>query len=187
MKEVDLSGRGFIDVHSYFTSEADRSALISLFDRCERILEIGIQAGGTARLLLSNLSYIQSYIGIDVPPRFVATLPLQRTEVPLIAGLLVSHDPRVHLIVKPEGSIAVTPEEVGECDGVFIDADHSSAGVERDTALARGCVKKGVIVWHDYRVEGGGTEVNWVLDRMVTEGREINHVRGTWLAFERIG
>jgi hypothetical protein len=33
---------------------------------------------------------------------------------------------------------------------VFIDADHSTKGVQRDTELALQLIKSGVIIWHDY-------------------------------------
>jgi hypothetical protein len=41
----------------------------------------------------------------------------------------------------------------------------------------------GLIIWHDY---GNPTvEVTDVLDELQREGRDIQHVAGTWLAFER--
>ena len=186
MIEVDLPSRNFADVFSYFTSAADRAALVSLFDGHARVLEIGIQEGYTADLLLKNLPNIRSYVGIDVTPDFVTELTAQRLEVPAVAGIRVASDPRVRTIVKAGGSAHVIPSEIGKVDAAFIDADHSASGVERDTDLARACVRPGgIIVWHDYRLEGG-TEVNLVLDRYVRDGAPISHVRGTWVAFERI-
>lgn len=184
MKHVDVAWRGFRDVRGGLTLPSDRAALVSLADGARRFLEIGINIGGTARLILDNIEGIESYVGIDVPPGFVTAIDVQQTEVPTLAGHLVRDDTRVRIILKPTQE--VTPEEIGECDFAFIDADHSAEGVERDTALARACVRRGVLVWHDYRV-GEAPVVNCVLDRWADAGVPIVHVNNTWLAFERIG
>lgn len=70
---------------------------------------------------------------------------------------------------------------------MFIDGDHSRAGVEHDTMLARAMVRPGgIIVWHDYH-HFGTVDVRDVLDEMWQAGADIVHVEGTWLAYERIG
>ena len=185
MIETVLPVTPFFDIGGGLTLASDRPALVNLAKGATRILEIGINAGGTAKLLLSNIPSIVSYVGIDVPSDFITVLALQQREVPKIAGHRVADDPRVKIILK--STKEVVPTEIGECDFVFIDGDHSADGVERDTTLARACVKRGVIVWHDYRVGEAHTEINTVLDRWVDSGAPILHVKGTWLAFERVG
>ena len=182
---ITLDTRPFTDVPNRFTFPEDRAALVTLFWKARRILEIGINDGRTAKLLLDNLPRIESYIGIDVPPWHKTRLEVQRTEVPQEAGFWVLNDKRVRIFDRPGGSEAVTVEEIGECDAAFIDGDHSRIAVKHDTALARACVKKGIIAWHDY-LPGVANEVAEVIDAMAAENSAINHVRGTWLAYERI-
>jgi predicted O-methyltransferase YrrM len=70
-------------------------------------------------------------------------------------------------------------------DAVFIDGDHGCLAVEHDSALARALVRPGgIIVYHDYH-ELGTVDVKPVLDLLHRGGRNIEHVEGTWLAFER--
>ena len=173
----------FIDVPNRLTLESDREALVNLFWKAKRILEIGINEGYTAKLLLDNIPGIQSYVGIDVPSYHVTRLEAQRLEVPVVPGQVVCDDKRVRLFVRPGGSEAVAADEIGECDAAFIDGDHSRIAVEYDSALARQCVRYGVILWHDYR--DPPTEVNAVIGRLVNAGAMIDHIPGTWLACER--
>lgn len=180
-----LPHRKFQDGGGYMTSPADRAVLVRLITMslASRVLELGVSEGETARFLLDRCLCIKSYIGVDVPPDFVTTLNLQQTEVPAVAGRLIRTHPKARIIVKPTQHVSA--DEIGECDFVFIDADHSADGVARDTKLARECVKHGIIAWHDYRNPGEPiTEVNNVLDKWLEH--DITHIKGTWIAFERI-
>ncbi|WP_080837982.1 class I SAM-dependent methyltransferase [Cohnella massiliensis] len=115
------------------------------------VIEIGIQRGETAKCLLDNSPWIQNYVGIDVAPSHRTALPVQQSEVPKQPGELVKNDPRVRLIVKPNGSRDVTPAELPVADLIYIDGDHSKTGVLQDTELARKVIRKGgIICWHDY-------------------------------------
>ena len=184
MIEVDPLLEDYREVYGNMTLATDRSALVNLARRACRVLEIGINEGATARLLLDNCAGIESYMGIDVPPDFVTELAIQQPEVTVQPGRWVKDDPRVEIILRPTQFI--TSKDISERDFAFIDADHSAAGVERDTTLSRACVKRGVIVWHDYRTDEPPTEVNFVLDRWVDAGAPIFHIKGTWIAFEMI-
>jgi len=78
----------------------------------------------------------------------------------------------------------VTAEEIGKCDGAFIDGDHSPIAVANDTKLARECVKRGIIVWHDYCED---SPVKPLLDILAYSGLPIKRVTDTWLCYEVVG
>ena len=164
----------------------DRVALVRLTYGAKRVVEFGINLGWTAQLLLTNCPSIEDYLGIDVPPGYVPPIQAQHIEVTPEVGKWAKHDSRLRLLIRPTQD--VDPADIGRRDVAFIDADHSFAGVMRDTALARACVRPGgMIIWHDYRMPGQEpTEVNHVLDQMAYRGRPIVHVRNSWIAFEYI-
>lgn len=119
--------------------------------RPKTVIEIGIQRGATAKCILDNSPWIETYIGIDVMPGYRTSVAAQQGEVPQIAGEIVRHDPRVKLIVKPNGTRDLTPADLPAADLIFIDGDHSLHGVLSDTLLARQVIRKvGIICWHDY-------------------------------------
>lgn len=152
----------------------------------KRVLEIGINYGRTAAMLLKNVPTIEKYIGIDVPPSTPLSLAVQKNEVPMIAGQFVEGDPRVRTIIRDGGSFSVTPEEVGEVDFAFIDGDHSEDGVVQDTVLAMSVVRDGgIIAWHDYH-HLGTVDVAQVLEGLHGAGRPIFHVKGTWIAMQTV-
>jgi len=169
-----------------YTSPADRAVLLALCRafRPRTVIEIGVQRGATAKLLLDNCPWITEYIGIDVPPGTVMPLPGQQSEVPAAAGELVKADPRVKIIIRANGSLDLEPEDLPLADLVFIDGDHSSAAVAADTALARAILRPGgVCVWHDYNNRTVG--VSPVIDQINTaEGNHICLVDGSWVCFE---
>lgn len=149
------------------------------------VIEIGIQRGETAKCILENSPWIEKYIGIDVVPTYITTLPVQRGEVPQIAGELVKDDPRVALIVKPNGSRDLKPSDLPAADFIFIDGDHSEQGVLLDTILARQIIRKGgIICWHDYGNQPvpGVTKVIDSLNRK--EGDHICLIKDTTLCFQ---
>lgn len=152
----------------------------------EVVIEFGVNEGRTAKSLLREIPSIRSYIGVDVLPGYVTAKAVQRKEVPLRAGHMVEHDPRVTLHVTKRGSFDLSPKDLPEADVVFIDGDHSRAGVVQDTTLARCTVRKGgLIIWHDYH-NLGKVDVREVLHEFRDEGAQIIHAEGTWLAFERV-
>lgn len=115
------------------------------------VIEIGIQRGATAKCILDNSPWIEKYIGIDVIPSHHTSLIIQQNEIPQVPGDNVSNDPRVQLIVKPNGTRDLTPADLPTADLIFIDGDHSESGVLLDTVLARQVIRKGgIICWHDY-------------------------------------
>jgi|GEM_PF-2985191 len=169
-----------------YSSPADRAVILALCRafRPQVVVEIGVQRGCTARMLLDNGPWIQAYIGIDVPPGTITPLPGQLTEVPAVAGDLAAADPRFRAIVRPHGTADLTPADLPIADMVFIDDDHSEAGVTRSTALARAILRPGgICVWHDY--VNSTVEVAQVIDNLnYLEGDHICLVDGSWMCFE---
>lgn len=183
-----LFGSGaFIAEKPLYTSFDDVKALIALSRTFypKTVIEIGIQRGETAKCILDNSPWIEKYIGIDVIPSYQTTLPVQRGEVPQIAGECVKDDPRVEIIVKPNGTRDLEPTDLPAADLIFIDGDHSKAGVALDTLLARQVIRKGgIICWHDYgnHQVPGVTEVIDALN--MNEGDHICLVEGTMICFQ---
>lgn len=153
--------------------------------RLKTIIEIGIQRGETAKCILENSPWIEKYIGIDLTPDSHTTLPLQQGEIPQIAGEYVKDDPRVELILKPNGTRDLLATDLPIADLILIDGDHSKEGVFLDTFLARQTIRQGgIICWHDY---GNALvpDVTVVIDELnITEGNHICLIQNGFLCFQ---
>jgi predicted O-methyltransferase YrrM len=146
------------------------------------VVEFGVNLGKTARAILDAAPSIERYVGIDVPPGFLTRLTCQSSEVPFNTAHCVAADPRFFLCLCERGSSELGPDDLEPADAVFIDGDHSFAGVAADSDLAAAIVRPGgVVVWHDYG--NPAVEVTAVLDRLVADGWPIRHVESTWLAY----
>lgn len=149
------------------------------------VMEIGCNSGRTAALLLRECPTIEHYLGVDVLPGYTFANKVQSKEVPDDPGIWASGDDRFTLWLSKRGSRDIAPGPAS-FDVVFIDGDHSEEAVTLDTELARACVPPGgLIIWHDYH-NLETVDVRRVLDAQYAEGRKIQHVAGTWLAFERV-
>jgi predicted O-methyltransferase YrrM len=150
------------------------------------MVEIGCRDGRTARVMLDNVSTLQSYVGVDVPMTYQPGLPSQRTEMVGDPGRYAASDARFRLIIRPRGSLDLTAEEIRDCDAVFIDGDHSEAVVSHDSTLALSVVRPGgLVIWHDY-TSRHLDDVTRVLNGLASDGLSITHVVGTWLAFYQL-
>lgn len=166
-------------------------ALIRMVKEPRRVLEIGVNVGRTAKAIMANVPGIKHYIGVDVPLSYKPILALQNNNAVPNPGEMVLDDPRFQLIIRPRGSLDLTPEELPPCDVVFIDGDHGWAAVEHDSQLARRVVRGGgIIIWHDYH-DIGNVDVKAVLDEFNERtkakfnlGDILYHVENTWLAFQ---
>jgi len=150
------------------------------------VIEFGVNEGRTPAAVLRNVPTITKYVGIDVTRDYRTIMPVQRKEIPIKPGHLAAHDPRFQLIVRRRGSFDLTPADLPQADVAFIDADHSRQGVMNDYSLARKVVRPGgIIIFHDDNCLPT-VEVTQTLNDLCDEGREIVHVAGTWLAYERV-
>lgn len=162
------------------------AALVASTDP-KNVVEIGINDGRTAAMLLSQIPGIKRYIGVDVTTDYQPSLQQQRRELVNQPGRMVpeEHRAKLSLMVMPRGSFDAAPllQLMGKIfDAVFIDGDHGVEAVRHDTALALSIVRPGgVIIWHDYGVVG--TQVASVLKQMPGWGHDVKHVDGTHIAY----
>lgn len=170
-----------------FMNPGELECLIALvgLNSPRTVIEFGVNTGRTAKALIRSIPSIRRYIGIDVLPGYVPAMKVQRNEVPSDPGYLAFDEKAFELILRKNGSHDLIPDDLPRCDAVFIDGDHSRAGVMHDTMLARKRINPGgLIVWHDYH-DLNTVDVRDVLHEMKQAGADIWHVAGTWLAFER--
>ena len=183
VKPIDWAG-----LPRRFMNPGELEVLIALLRPLQprHVIEFGVNVGRTARAILANVPGIERYTGIDVPPDYRPAKAVQRNEVPQRPGAMVLGDSRFQLVIRKRGSHDLMPKDLAPCDAVFIDGDHSRAGVLHDTELARALVRPGgMIVWHDYH-DHGTVDVKEVLDDLHARGEEIARVDRTWLAFARM-
>ncbi len=168
-----------------FTPKQDFEVLIAFIKtfHIESVLEIGIQSGYTAELVLKNASFVKQYIGIDLLPDSHTTLTNQEQEIPNEAGIRVKHDNRVTIITAPRGTRDINPSILPKCQLVYIDGDHSAQGVAFDYKFAKQVIMPGgIICWHDYNNLIG---VNIAIERInAKEGDSVIHVKDTHMCFK---
>ena len=149
------------------------------------MIEIGVNVGRTAKVLLDHVATLKTYVGIDVAPDYLSALHAQRHETPVHPGHLVLGDPRFRLIIKPRGSLDLLPINLPLCDVMFIDGDHGIEAVKHDTMLAWSLVPiGGLIIWHDYANDI--EHIDSFLEAEMLRGLDIRHVAQTWIAFVRV-
>jgi predicted O-methyltransferase YrrM len=180
---IDLKG-----MPSTYMNPGELNVLLGLARSVDpkNILEIGVNEGRTAKILLDNLPGLWGYQGIDVLPGYAFTKQIQSRELPKNPGIWAKHDHRFQLLLKEQGSFDLSPDEVEYCDVTFIDGDHSRKAVMWDTYIALTRVRKGgIIIWHDYH-DVPVVDVKDTLDDLGDLGWEITHIEGTWLAYTRV-
>lgn len=179
-RQYDASG-----LPDRYFNPGELDVLLHLFEGAEVVVEFGVNAGRNPAAALRNIATIRRYVGVDVEQNYRTTLPVQRREIPQHPGELAQDDPRFELIVRPRGTFDLTVQDLPCADAVFIDADHSRAGIENDYALAKSIINPGgIIIFHDDNCRRD-VEVTQTLNDFVEAGADIKHVAGTWIAFER--
>ena len=162
-----------------YMQPGEQDVLIKLVESVKphTMIEIGVNVGLTAQAVLRHVESIRRYVGVDVDADYQFEIPAQQSERPVHPGLLVKTDPRFELKLRGD-------ELPLWADAIFIDGDHGCHSVFEDSLWAGGIIRPGgIIIWHDYG--NPAVEVTEVLDELESEGREIKHIAGTWLAFER--
>lgn len=151
-----------------------------------RMIEFGCNIGRTAKVILREFSEISSYVGVDVFPGYDYACQVQKNETPQNPGYLAEDDVRFQLMLTARGSWDLTKNELGKCDVVFIDGDHSYEAVMHDSYLAKEIVRPGgMIIWHDYHnLETVG--VRKALEELHDTSVQIQHVQNTWIAFHKV-
>ena len=185
VRPIDWSG-----LTRRFMNDGELEVLVALMRSVspKTVLEFGCNEGRTAKAILQNVADIERYQGVDVLPGYVPARAVQRNEVPRNAGWMMKDDPRFELILRRNGSLDLTADDLAAADAIFIDGDHGWKGVLNDSILALRLLRPGgVVIWHDYH-DLGTVDVRDVLElisRHALVTQQIFHVEGTWLAFAR--
>jgi len=178
----------WLGLHRQYLNPGEMEVIAALLRQvaAQSMLEIGCRDGRTARVLLSNVTSLKRYVGVDVPMTYEPGLAMQRAEMVPDPGALVVDDPRFKLIVRTHGSLDLRVGDMEQVDACFIDGDHSEEVVYRDSFRALTLVRNGgVIIWHDY-TSNYLDDVTKTLNRLKKEGWPIQHVAGTWLAYRMV-
>lgn len=170
-------------------SEHERNVLITLARTVmpSTVLEIGLQEGQAARMLLDNVPSIKRYVGVDTDEGYVHGIPAQgeARERPFEPGRLVLGDKRFERILLPRGSYDLVPDSIGTYDMIIIDGDHSREAVTHDTMLADTIVNsRGLLIWHDYGA--WCDDITSFLDSRHASGHSLFHAANTMLVWEMI-
>src|SRR6516162_7423284 len=80
--------------HNAYLNEVETGLLLTLIDSVKPkvMIEIGVQEGRTAKIILDNVPTLQRYIGLDILPNSKPTLTCQQSEVPRSAGVYAASD-----------------------------------------------------------------------------------------------
>lgn len=180
-RKYDIAG-----LPTRFFNPGELEVLLHLYESVspQVIVEFGVNTGRNAVAALRNIDGLAEYVGVDVESGYRTKMPVQRGEVPAAPGELALADDRFRLILRPNGTFDLQADDLPLADVVFIDADHSRAGVENDYRLARKIITPGgMIVFHD---DNGlpVVEVTQTLNDLCAQGAKIVHVAGTWLSYE---
>jgi predicted O-methyltransferase YrrM len=128
----------------------------------KRSLEIGTNYGGTLFLLCSLSPPDAQIISVDLPSgRFGGGYPRRKA---LLFRRFVREDQELHLI-RADSHSPETKERVKQIldgeqlDYIFIDADHTYGGVQRDFEMYSPLVRSGgIVAFHDIVTHTRGTE-----------------------------
>jgi len=186
--QSEIDPRPIAGPFSQYLNAQETSLLIALMrSACTKpmtILEFGCNSGATANNIINNLP-VTRYIGVDVPHGHRTALECQQSEVRVHPGCRAAHHHEFWLLLRPGGSVTLTPQDLEGCSAIFIDGDHSRDAVLHDSRLARALIQSpGIIIWHD--AGNPSVEVDAALDILRSEGwPPIFQVENSWLAFAR--
>ena len=184
MKTIDLHAPATNLPRLNWLSALDAQALLHLAGRTHGpILEIGCQNGHTTRMLAQAFPD-RTIHAVDCLGANTTLCPQQLYEQPQTLCPLARHllNVRTYDINSRDFDYTFLEEPPGL---VFIDGDHSYAGVKADSEKAFAHLKQGIVVWHDcYQPHPAWVEVHPYLNAI--DDRTIYMVARTWLAFTEI-
>jgi predicted O-methyltransferase YrrM len=142
--------------------------------------EIGTGDGLTALNIAGNMSDGARLYTLNLPPE-QAGIPQDRAVGERFHGSAVAG--RITQMFGDSKHYDFT-RFYGTMDLVFIDGDHSAEAVAHDTNEALRLVRRegGVILWHDYGLRRGVTEVVDALGRRRGLDGDLVAIQGTWIA-----
>lgn len=160
---------------SWSTPLADVVMLLKvvLCSQPKKLLEVGSFRGYTALYLAQHVANDAKIVTVDLYPEH---------------GEAYRNTSYASMIERRVGetSVSMFQQDIpGSYDLIFIDADHSYAGVKRDTELVLPLVSPtGYILWHDYANWGYFNGKNGVPEylRELSETLPIAHITGSDLA-----
>lgn len=139
------------------------------------ILEIGTHIGGTTRGLASEFPNRRVFSVDKLDPAYKLTVAE--------SGIQARNMPNVTLFLMDSKDFPYSKDK--DIGVIFIDGDHSYAGVKSDTVLALAALKergRGTIIWHDCSLNtdmGVGTYV----EELSKTHPDVRYVDNTSLAF----
>jgi precorrin-6B methylase 2 len=179
--------------HPRFTAPHEVQALCWLARQTSGdILEIGCNEGRTSRdLALANPD--KHVFAIDYAGPGDTLCPGQKHEKPDAAriGRLARDLPNVSVRNVKSPHLNLTRKPLSGVQFIFIDGDHSYAGVKADTEMALAHLRRrgqGTIAWHDCHTEPPEwLKVYEYLQREIAPCYQIDWITSTWLAVLRFG
>jgi predicted O-methyltransferase YrrM len=130
------------------TTAGERALLADYASRSRRLLEIGVFEAVTTRTMASAMPDDAELFGVD--PFFKGRLGISWGKVIASRELKKVKGKRIKLVEALSEEAASLID--GEFDFIFIDADHSLAGIQKDWEVwSPRCAVGGVIAFHDTR------------------------------------
>lgn len=146
VKEFDINWRSYVPEKKYrqYMNDFECSIICYYAQKSNgNIIEIGCNEGNTTKDIALSCPDKIIY-AIDT---YTSTNKIQQVECPQEIGKYVKEFKNVQIIER-ENFDKIKYENIGCC---FIDGDHSYEGVKKDYEFAKGLIKKGFILLHDYR------------------------------------
>lgn len=170
---------------TYMTELRELQAILYYSQKADgNIVEIGCHLGGTTTHL-GIYNFGKVIIGLDYTGPELTMSEEQVHELPDEIGKYAKHLSNINLLdIKSKNFDYAVYENI---KFIFIDADHSYAGVKTDTDKAFEYIQdqeSGIIMWHDYRphITDPWLGVQKYLEEVASYGFPIKWIDGTNLA-----
>jgi predicted O-methyltransferase YrrM len=172
---------GVIHEESHHPNQVDMAYVCAMASclQAKQIFEFGTYRGQTTCGLAAIADDVKVYT-LNLPPE------ADPRYAPFI-GMYIKHSPHQHRIQQLfDDAYQFDPSPYAQAmDYIFIDADHSYAGVKNDTEKALAMLKPGgTIVWHDYAAKSPGV---YTYIQELSQTRPVFRIRNTCLIVYRDG